>query len=75
MSRITFQERLEAAERRITEGERSIARQEQIIAKLDSAGRSTETARTVLATLRKTQRLHIRDRDSILRGQQAAPSL
>jgi uncharacterized coiled-coil protein SlyX len=75
MSRITFQERLEAAERRITEGERSIARQEQIIAKLDSTGRSTETARMVLATLRKTQRLHIRDRDSILRGQQAAPSL
>jgi uncharacterized coiled-coil protein SlyX len=75
MARTTFQQLLEAAERRITEGERAIARQEQIIAKLHSAGRSAETASMVLATLRKTQRLYIRDRESILRGQQSAQLL
>ena len=75
MARTTFQQLLEAAERRISEGERSITRQEQLIAKLDSAGRSTEIAKMVLVTLRKTQRLHIRDRESILRGQQSAQLL
>ena len=74
MDRMTFQQRLEAAERRIAEGERCIARQEQIIANLASAGRGTETAGMVLATLQKTQRLHIRDREFILRGQQSARS-
>jgi hypothetical protein len=75
MDRTTFQQRLEAAEHRITEGKLNIARQEQIIAKLDSAGRSTTKAKMVLATLRRTQRLHVRDRELILRRQQAAPPL
>ncbi len=58
---------LRQAERHVSEGERRVAKQEALVAKLDQHGHDTGLARAFLQTLQTTQALHVRERDRILR--------
>ena len=59
-------EHLAQAERHAAEGRRHLARQEELIARLDQHGHDTTDARNVLSTLRTTQALHEADVERIL---------
>jgi len=71
MDRSTLLNHLAQAERHAAEGNRHLARQEQLIAQLDQHGHDTTEALKVLSTFRSTQALHEADVVRIL-GQLAA---
>lgn len=54
------------AERHIARGVVHLARQEALIAQLEQDGQDSQTARAILATLRETQVLHLRERERLL---------
>ena len=67
MDRQTMLEHLAMAERHVTEGEVHLSRQRALVAELDRDGHDTADARAILATMLETQRLHVEDRDRILK--------
>jgi hypothetical protein len=60
-----LREHLEMAERHVTEGERHIMRQCELIAALKRDGHDMTTARELLAQFEEMQALHIADRDRL----------
>ena len=61
-----FMRRLLAeAERHVAEGEALVARQRDLIRKLERDGHGTRAARLFLKSLEETQALHIADRDRV----------
>ena len=66
MDQGTLQQHLAQAERHIARGVVHLARQRELIAKLDRAGHDTEEARTILDSLMETQVLHEQDRERLL---------
>lgn len=66
MDRASLLKHLAQAERHVVEGQRSIARQEGLIGRLDRDGHDTTEALKVLANLRTTQALHEADLGRIL---------
>ena len=67
MDRQTMLEHLAMAKRHVAEGEIHLSRQRALIAELDRDGHDTADARAILATMLETQRLHVEDRDRILK--------
>ena len=67
MDRQTMLKHLAMVERHVAEGEIRLSRQRALIAELDRDGHDTADARAILATIRETQRLHVEDRDRILK--------
>ena len=61
---------LAIAEKAVADGERHIAREEQMISDLDRTGHDTKLALAVLATYRRTLVEHIAHRDLILKMMQ-----
>jgi hypothetical protein len=57
---------LELAERYIAEGKNALEKQEALIRDLERKGLDTEAARSVLATMRRSQARHEQDRERIL---------
>src|SRR5215469_17196059 len=66
MDQGALQQHLAQAERHIARGVVHLARQRELIAKLDRAGHDTEEARAILDTLMETQVLHLQDREFLL---------
>ena len=66
MNRKMELEHLALADKAVAEGERHIAREEQMISDLDRAGYDTKEARSLLATYRRTQDAHVAHRKLIL---------
>jgi hypothetical protein len=60
-------EHLAMAERHVAEGEIHLSQQKALIAELDRDGHDTPDAQAILATMLATQRLHMEDRDRILK--------
>ena len=60
--------RLAQADSHITLGERTIARQRDIIARLGRSGLDTTVAEDTLRIFEQTQAAHMADRDRILKG-------
>ncbi|HZR75183.1 hypothetical protein [Bradyrhizobium sp.] len=58
---------LAIAEKAVVEGDRHIAREEQMIADLERGGHDTKLAFETLATLRRMQAAHIAHRDLLLK--------
>ncbi|MDE1936666.1 hypothetical protein [Bradyrhizobium sp.] len=67
MDRKTELQHLALAERTVAQGERHIAREEQMISELDRAGHDTSEAVALLATYRRTQAQHVAHRNLILK--------
>jgi hypothetical protein len=67
MDRQTMLEHLAMAERHVTEGEIHLSRQRALVAEWDRDGHDTADARAILATMLETQRLHVEDRDRMLK--------
>jgi len=67
MDRQKMLEHLAMAERHVAEGGILVCRQQALIAELDRDGHDTRAAWTILATMLETQRLHVEDRDRILK--------
>lgn len=68
MDRAMLEDHLAIAERHIAEGAKLLAKQEELIAELKRRNHDSESANSVLTTMRETQSLHIDDRDRILRA-------
>jgi hypothetical protein len=60
-------EHLAIAERAVLEGERHIAREEQMLSDLDRAGHDTKLAQETLDSLRRMQAAHVAHRDLLLK--------
>jgi len=58
-------EDLVIAERHVAEGEQHVARQEEIISKLQLLGADTTVAEQLLSEFQATLKMHRRDRDRI----------
>ncbi|WP_025034274.1 hypothetical protein [Bradyrhizobium sp. DOA9] len=67
MDRNMLPRHLAIAERHVALGETHLARQEALIARLDRHGHDTTDALALLATMRHSQSLHLKDRDRLLR--------
>lgn len=73
MDRTIELKHLTDADKRIAQGEHHIARQERIVAELDSHGHDVAMALALLDTFRRCQAEHVAHRDLILRELQHAP--
>ncbi len=58
---------LARAERQVAEGERHVATQRELVAKLGRDGHDTEQARLLLKQFEDLLALHVADRDRLLR--------
>jgi hypothetical protein len=65
MDRRTLEEHLEAAERRIAQGQQHLSSQRAIVAELRADGHDSREAEELLAILEQSQALHIAGRDRI----------
>ncbi|MDF2619286.1 MAG: hypothetical protein K0S00_1945 [Xanthobacteraceae bacterium] len=72
MSRESIAADLRQAELQVKQGERRIARQRNVISKLEADGHPTTDARELLRTFEAMHRLHVKDRDALLRELRAA---
>jgi antitoxin (DNA-binding transcriptional repressor) of toxin-antitoxin stability system len=63
MEREMIRQHLAEAEAHIREGEELIAKQHEIVARLESAGADTVEARKLLSNLETAQTMHITDRN------------
>lgn len=72
MSRDQIAADLRQAESAVAHGERLIARQKKVIAKLQAESRPTADARELLKTFEVMQRLHVADRDRLIQDLRAA---
>ncbi|MBW9064386.1 hypothetical protein JNB71_13745 [Rhizobium herbae] len=60
-------EHLAAAERRVADGERHVALQREIVAKLERNGSDTARVRQLLSTFEEALMWHIAERDRLIR--------
>lgn len=67
MDKAFLEHSLHQARDHVTRGERSIARQKAVIRELGRDGHDTWRAEQILATFEITQKLHIEDRDRLVR--------
>jgi DNA repair exonuclease SbcCD ATPase subunit len=67
MDRAAVERKLAVAEQRVAEGESHLARQRELIAKTESLGRDLSRPKELLQSFEEAQRLHITDRDRLLR--------
>ncbi len=67
MNREIIARHLAQAEMRVSDGERHVARQREIVAELKDDGRDLETARNLLARFEELYAQHVVDRDRIRR--------
>jgi hypothetical protein len=67
MDRNMLRRRLAVAEAHIAGGERSLARQRNLVEELESSGRDSEDARRLLRIFEQLQAAHIADRDRLRR--------
>jgi hypothetical protein len=65
MDRATIIRHLEQARRHVTMGERHIASQHEIVAKLEHAGHDSRVAKELLASFAELQQFHIAHRDRL----------
>jgi hypothetical protein len=65
VDRKTIERHLFLAEKHVSEGERHIARQREIVAELKDNGHDLETARNLLARFEELYASHVADRDRI----------
>jgi hypothetical protein len=65
MDKAMILEHLALAERHIAQGRRTIAHQKQIILDLKNGGHDTTMARSLLASFKDIQKMHIADRDRL----------
>lgn len=72
MSRESIAADLKHAEFQVEQGERRIALQRKVISALEADGHPTADARELLRTFEAMHRLHIKDRDGLLRELRAA---
>ena len=64
--RALVDEHLAQAERHVTDGEALVARQREIVERLERGGHDTREAMTLLRQLEQAQALHIQERDRLL---------
>jgi hypothetical protein len=67
MDRMMLADHLAKAERHVMEGAGHIARQRELVARLDGQGLDAEEARKLLLTFEEMQDAHIADRDRLIR--------
>ncbi len=72
MDRTIELKHLTDADKRVAQGEYHIARQERIVAELDSHGHDVTMARALLDTFRRCQTEHVAHRNFILKELQPA---
>ena len=65
MNRDLLATHLKQAERHVVEGEEHIARQRELIVRLERQGHDIESAVKLLSTFEQTQASHIADRDRL----------
>jgi hypothetical protein len=68
MDRALLEKALAAADQHVADGELHIIKQRECVVRLESRGADTSMAKDVLDTFEQSQRLHIADRDYILRA-------
>jgi hypothetical protein len=61
----TLERHLRQAEGRVTQGEHLLARQRQLVAKLEQHGPNAVAAKAFLAQLEEMLQMHVADRDRI----------
>lgn len=67
MDRALWTQHLAQAEAHIAQGERHIARQLDLIREMEERGHDVTEARRLLAQFQDTQRIHVADRDRLLK--------
>lgn len=67
MDRKRLSDTLRQAQSHVEEGEAHIRHQQAIIAELENDGHDSTLAREILATLEKTQSLHVEARDRLIK--------
>jgi hypothetical protein len=67
MDREVLEQHLLHAEARVASEDRRVAKQRRLVARLERDGQDTSEARTLLAELEESRKLHIADRDRLLR--------
>lgn len=63
MDRTVLRRHLAQAQRHVEEGETHLARQRELVRKLERGGHGSRAARRFLRSLEETQALHVADRD------------
>jgi hypothetical protein len=67
MDRATLERRLANANKHIAEGARHVAQQKALVQGMERQGRDSSTSKQLLQTFEETLRLHMADRDKLLR--------
>ena len=67
MDKTLLEQHLALAERHVTQGEATIARQRQIVERMELGGQNACEARHLLALFLQLQKIHIADRDRLRR--------
>ena len=67
MDKAMIQDHLEQARRHVADGDKHVARQRKLVAKLDRDGHDSREARRLLQQFEELQRLHIGDRDRLVK--------
>jgi hypothetical protein len=67
MDKATTESTLEMVQRHVVEGERIIDRQRRLIAQMETLGRDVSRSKELLRSFEESQRLHVADRDRLLR--------
>jgi hypothetical protein len=67
MDRKRLSDALRQAQSHIAEGEAHVRRQQTIITELENDGHDSTLARQILATIEKTQALHVEARDQLIK--------
>jgi len=67
MDREMLEQHLLHAEARVAQGDRRVTKQRRLVARLERDGQDTSEARTLLAELEESRKLHVADRDRLLR--------
>lgn len=72
MSREQVAAELRLAERDVAQGAQDVAHQQDVIARLEVGGHPTAGARELLETFRIMQRIHVPERDRLVKALRAA---
>ena len=67
MDREMLEQHLLHAEALVAQGDRRVTKQRRLVARLERDGQDTSEARTLLAELEESRKLHVADRDRLLR--------
>ena len=67
MDKALVRDHLEQARRHVADGDKHVARQRQLVAKLDRDGHDSSEARRLLEQFEELLRLHIQDRDRLIK--------